>query len=369
MESERDHKARGNGDKTLVIISFTREGGYLSKNLMAALTEKGYECENYAPLRFAQELDIKPLEKDKKGFIGARWGQCSFVFIGAVGIAIRYIAPWVSDKFHDSAVLSMDEKGEYIIPLLSGHVGGGVELAKEIARCSGAVPVITTATDIRHKFAVDVFAKENRLHIGSKRLAKDISAAILEGRRVGLYSALPVQGKLPGELCLCDTVKELCDWPLGIAVTKERIDAPNILCLTPQKLVVGVGCRRGTDRAELEEKLTKVLSELEASRFQVRAFASIDLKKDEIGIMELARSYGVPFITYCAEELRGVGPVSSGSPFVERITGVDNVCERAARKCSQTGKLRLPKTSLCGVTFSIFQEEHSDIKFKTAFSK
>lgn len=360
---QRKQKESKIQEKPLVILSFTRKGCSLSKSLGGALSEMGYICENYAPHRFAGEPGIKTLEKDAKGFVGGHWGEYSFLFIGAAGIAVRYIAPWVSDKFHDSAVLSMDEKGEYVIPLLSGHVGGGVELAKRIAVCVGAVPVITTATDIQNKFAVDVFAKENHLHIGSKNLAKEISAAILEGRTVGFYSVLPILGELPEELCLCGNVEELCKLHLGIAVSQELIERPHILCLTPQSLAAGIGCKRGTGREVLEERLTKVLESLGASRRQIRAFASIDLKKDEAGIGELAKAYGVPFITYSAEELREVETVSSGSEFVEKITGVDNVCERAARKYFPDGKMVMPKKKLSGVTLAIVKEHASGVNF------
>lgn len=365
--SERKHKEGKAQEKQLVILSFTRKGCSLSKSLSAAMSKRGYICQKYAPLKFAGDPGIKALGKDVKGFVGAHWGECSFVFIGAAGIAVRYIAPWVLDKFHDSAVLSMDEKGEYVIPLLSGHVGGGVELAKEIAVCVGAVPVITTATDLQNKFAVDVFARENHLHIGSKRLAKEISAAILEDQTVGFYSALPVLGPLPEELCLCENVEELCKRHLGIAVSQELIESAHILCLTPRSLVAGIGCKRGTSREVLEERLTEVLASLGAERRQIRAFASIDLKKDEAGIRELAKAYGVPFITYSAEDLRDVGTVSSGSEFVEKITGVDNVCERAARKYFPDGEMIMPKKKLCGVTLAIVKERGGRVNFKQAY--
>lgn len=84
----------------------------------------------------------------------------ALVFVGACGIAVRAIAPWITDKLHDSPVLVMDEQGQYVIPLLSGHVGGANELAVRLAGELGAVPVITTATDLHGSFAVDLFAKE-----------------------------------------------------------------------------------------------------------------------------------------------------------------------------------------------------------------
>ncbi|MDU7709681.1 MAG: cobalamin biosynthesis protein CbiG, partial [Clostridium sp.] len=184
---------KGKEEKPIVIFSFTEEGCRLNRKLNALLAKAGYKCGSYTTERFAAGFGMKTMDQDLKQWIGERWGRCSFLFIGAAGIAIRYIAPWVADKYRDSAVLSMDEKGGFVIPLLSGHVGGAVRLAMLIAEQTGAVPVVTTATDVQNKFAVDVFAKENHLHIGSRRLAKEISAAVLEGKKIGFYSAYPVE--------------------------------------------------------------------------------------------------------------------------------------------------------------------------------
>ena len=78
----------------------------------------------------------------------------ALIFIGACGIAVRAIAPWIMDKLHDSPVLVADEMGKYVIPLLSGHVGGANELAVRLAGALGAIPVITTATDLHDSFAM-----------------------------------------------------------------------------------------------------------------------------------------------------------------------------------------------------------------------
>jgi cobalt-precorrin 5A hydrolase len=110
----------------------------------------------------------------------------AILFIGATGIAVRAIADSVENKLTDSPVLVMDDRGEYIISLLSGHVGGANELAMTIGGRTGSVPVITTATDINGKFAADVFAKKNSLSIINKGGIAMVSSKVLAGEKVSI---------------------------------------------------------------------------------------------------------------------------------------------------------------------------------------
>lgn len=143
----------------IIIFSFTRAGTELNRRLCRRLCGEKRQCRGYAPEKFAGD-GISPFPEEIREFIGRSWGRAAFIFVGAAGIAVRYIAPFVRDKFTDSAVLVLDEKGRYVIPLLSGHVGGAVQTADEIAEMFGAETVHTTATDVQQKFAVDVFAKK-----------------------------------------------------------------------------------------------------------------------------------------------------------------------------------------------------------------
>ena len=171
------------GIAKVVIFSFTERGTKQNRYIYRKLKMQGYICEGYAPAKYVmgEEGGVKQLPKKKEDLIRERWGKWAFLFIGAAGIAVRYIAPYVKDKFTDSAVVVADEAGQYVIPLLSGHVGGAAELADQIANLLGAVSVHTTATDVRKKFAADVFAKKNALYITDREAAKRISAAVLDG--------------------------------------------------------------------------------------------------------------------------------------------------------------------------------------------
>ena len=143
-------------------------------------------------------------EKGLKDWCAACFAKAELIiFIGACGIAVRTIAPLLKSKTEDPAVLVLDEAGQYVISLLSGHIGGANAYAQKIAGLTGATPVITTASDVRGKIAVDVFAKERSSdEISSMKAAKCVEAAILRGEPVEVYCSGTVQGAVPPELTL-----------------------------------------------------------------------------------------------------------------------------------------------------------------------
>ena len=131
----------------------------------------------------------------------------ALIFVGAAGIAVRGIAPYIMDKYTDPAVVSVDEFGRYAMPLLSGHVGGANRLAELTAEITGGIPVISTASDLNHVFAVDVWAEKHFLTITDRVLAKEVTAALLRGENVGFFSDVPVQGELPeGLICFIEDI-------------------------------------------------------------------------------------------------------------------------------------------------------------------
>lgn len=356
-----------------VVFSFTETGTKLNKKICQLFTEHGYHAVGYTVTRYASE-EIAPLPEDRPQFMKERWGKSIFIFIGAAGIAVRQIAPFVKDKFTDSPVLVLDEKGEYVIPILSGHLGGAAKLASLFSEWlgDGTTAVQTTATDVQGRFAVDVYAKEQNLVFSDRKTAKRISAAVLEGQTIGFWMEEGIEAKAPvaDEVKLCASEQELEKFQFGIAVRqrerkfvrtmRENCDeyfAENILQthlteksgiafeqnqteileLVPKNIVAGIGCRRGTTLEELEQGLSEVLEENHLSPEQICLVASIDLKKDEQGLIRLAEKYRVPFVTYTKEELETIQNVSSRSEFVKKTTGVDNVCERAARYAAKDG--------------------------------
>ena len=295
----------------------------------------------------------------------------SLLFIGACGIAVRAIAPFLTDKLNDMPVLVMDEQGRFVIPILAGHVGGANELALSLAERMGSTPVITTATDLNHCFAVDLFARRNALHIVNKDGIAKVSSRILAGEEVTMAveeghlreeEAQTLRGRrgsrktnIPDGIRLVST-----EAPVDVLVAPASYGQGRLLTLRPKEYVIGIGCKRGKAAEQIDHFVYRVLKESGISMEQVAAFASIDRKKDEKGILWMSSHYGIPFVTCSAEELQQVEGNFHASEFVKSQVGVDNVCERAALRFSgPDGILITGKQAEDGITVAIAKRRWS----------
>ncbi len=349
-------------DGPVSLICFTRTGAGLLKRLASRLQEDGICSCRYIKSRiaegggkreFEEGMGLFVVEEPLTDWVGKRFApKGALIFIGAAGIAVRASAKWIRDKFRDPAVVVVDEKGQFVIPLLSGHGGGANALALKLAEYLQAVPVITTATDVQGKFAVDDFARERGLWISDRRLAKEISADILEGRPVGFSSAFPVAGDLPagcfwddkslrkvsgvsegscqGAPCFRERKGRRIRISLGEEKKEDVGKGEETLYLIPKILTIGIGCRRGIGKEKLKSQVFSCLKAHGISRHAVCQAATIDRKKEEPGLKELCHEMGWPFFSYAADSLRSLPGEFSHSDFVEKTVGVGNVCERAA---------------------------------------
>ena len=417
------------------IISFTLKGIELSLKIKKAFpkedlclyTKCSYAEKNITEMNLA-ESGLSYVEQSLTDWASEEMKKRrSLLFIGACGIAVRAIAPFLTDKLNDVPVLVMDEQGRFVIPILAGHVGGANELALSLAERIGSTPVITTATDLNHCFAVDLFAKRNALHIVNKDGIAKVSSRILAGEEVTMAveeghlqegetgstgrRRVPREGNVPEGIRLVSCSAELHpdvtiasiedskDIPavsaesttdVPVALTESTIDvsaaltessaeisvvteapvdvlvasAPygkgRLLTLRPKEYVIGIGCKRGKASEQINDFVHRVLKESGISMEQVAAFASIDRKKDEEGILWMSSHYGIPFVTYSAEELQQVEGAFHASEFVKSQVGVDNVCERAALRFSGPGgTLIMGKQAEDGITAAIAKRRWS----------
>ncbi len=291
------------------IIYFTDRGEELSGKLLSKLKKQGYEADR------ASGRQEKLSEWTAEHFIGGK----VLIFIGAAGIAVRAVAPFVKKKEEDPAVIVTDEQGRYWIPILSGHIGGANRAAEELSRLCGGQPVLTTATDGEGLFSVDVFAKDNGLVIPDLNQAKGFSAKLLSRNGAALI------------------------------ISPEKREG---FYLIPRCIILGAGCRKGKTKEELLAFMLELLDGQDLSRYALCCIASIDRKKDEQGLKECAQELSVPFLTFSAEELAAVPGAFTASKRVSEETGVDNVCERAVMAAG-AGKLLVRKTVKDGMTLAL----------------
>lgn len=339
------------------IISFTGQGSSLAEKIKEIMKVHG---------------NVQVTSGKEKNISLQTWTENAFskaqvlIFVGAAGIAVRAIAPFVQDKFKDPAVLVVDEKGTYVIPVLSGHVGGANAYALQLAEKLQAQAVITTATDINQKFAVDVFAKKNQLFIKDRAWAKEISAAILGGEKIGFFCEGQVTGTIPEEVVteqVIGTMPEEVVAEQGKVTEKYRINVGihNTCQLISKAVTVGIGCRKGKSAEEIETFVLEQLEKQQIAMESISCVASVDKKKNEAGILAFCEKYGLEFQTFSPEELERVPGEYTQSEFVEKTIGVGNVCERAAICAWKQNRTHIlqSKTAQNGMTLAIAEKEWS----------
>lgn len=328
-------------------VSFTVIGAETAARAAALLPD-------FLTERYARTVDPSLTGTKLARFAQQAMVDCDLiVFVGAMGIALRAVAPYLQGKAVDPAVVVIDEAGRFVIPVLSGHLGGANALAERLAQGLGAQAVVTTATDGRGVFAVDTWASAQGCTVTDPAQIKHISGALLRGETVGLRTEFSVDGLLPSHISLSHEAES------GFVIGFDTMCAPftHTLHLVPCIVHLGIGCRRGT-AAELIERAAQAALEYVGIPWEaVRGVASIDVKKDEPGLLLFCEKQGLPFCTYTAEQLAAVTGDFTPSQFVRETVGVDNVCERAAMRSAGSGRLLCRKTALDGVTVAIAVED------------
>lgn len=280
----------------------------------------------------------------------------ALLYVGAVGIAVRAVAPYLQSKTTDPAVVVVDECGQYAIPLVSGHLGGANDLARRVAALCGAQAVITTATDCNGIFAVDEWARCQRCAVVHPTCIRKVSGALLAGKKIRVTSEYPIAGTPPQGVELVQQA------PFEVYLGNAH-QPDSVLWLVPQTVVLGIGCRKGIDIEALETifQASGIIPQ------SVCAVASIDLKAEEAGLQAFCERHGWPFQVYSATELSQVTGTFSSSLFVEKTTGVDNVCERAA-VLGSGGTLIRRKMTGAGVTLAAAcKPVHLDWRFRNVW--
>ena len=283
-----------------------------------------------------EALPEASMKETVKACVDAYFEQVdAIVFVTASGIAVRSVAEHLTHKSKDPAIVCMDECGKHVISLVSGHAGGANAFTQMLADVMWATPVITTATDVEGRFSVDDYARKHNLVVTDWAKAKAISAEVLA------TGAKPVwvdeaAGSQEEEKNACENEIDVQKLQIGshqVVITPQDVSVDaQTLQLIPRCIVAGVGCKKGTSVDKIEHAVQDAFAKAGLRMEALCVVASIDLKKNEVGLLEFCETRKVPFKTYAAEELRAVPGIYSASEFVSGVTGVDNVCERSAVK-------------------------------------
>ena len=335
------------------VICFTKRGQETAAEIGDWLSRQGHSCGLFCKKEgFSGEGNIQPVEGPLQGWAQAHFAQDSLlVFVGAAGIAVRSCAPFIRSKTTDPAVLCVDERAKFVIPLLSGHIGGANELALRLGAYLGSTPVITTATDLGGLFAVDEFARRNGMHIADMELAKQCSARLLDGHCVRFASDFPLDGALQGGLVPQEDAEDE-DRDILVRVTVSDKAGERELRLIPPAVVLGIGCRKGTDPEALLSFILEELARAGIDPAGVGKVCTIDRKAKEEAVLAAARSLGARLEIFDAAALRSQEGCFAASAFVEAQVGVDNVCERSAAAGSRGGRFLIRKTARDGMTLA-----------------
>jgi len=347
---------------TLAIVALTGRGVVLARDLGRALPGS----EVHVPERFSRPSDRFVFTVPLAELVDDLFPRVDgLVCIMATGIVVRVLAPLLRGKEVDPAVVVLDELGNYVISLLSGHLGGANDLAKQVAKLTGGKPVITTATDVNRLPAWDDIARREGLAVDPLKNVRRLNSLLLEKgeivlvdrkKRISDYFA-----DIPNVRCMQSLAEGMRSSGRGhVYVTHYRHPQwegkSNILILRPRDLVVGIGCNRGTPAKEIDKAVKEVFARLNLHTESILKLATIIDKADEPGLIAFAARHNLPIEHHRAAALNKVAVPSPPSEHARAAVGANGVCEPAALLSAGNHSLLLPKQKCGNVTIAIAEK-------------
>lgn len=345
-----------NTPQNIALIAVTRRGLEQARRLRQRLTYGDiYRPARYGPPQDAWEQPYTGALSAQMATLFARYTQ--LVFFLATGAVIRLLAPHLIDKKSDPGVLTVDEAGHFVIPVLSGHQGGANAFARTVAACLGATPVITTASDVLSGLSPDLLADaynwvmEQPEHLKAAAMAFVNQEPVAIVQEVGNPGSWLNEHELPAHVSFAysrlqlpqqdfQSILWITDRMVAVA---DGLEATRILWYRPQSLVLGVGCERGITLEALEEGLNTFLRQSGFAKASIAALASLDRKADEAALVALAQRHQWQTHFYTAAELAQVVGVQRPSKVVERCVGTPGVAEPAALFAAGVDRLLVEK--------------------------
>lgn len=338
----------------IVCFSFTEEGGALGDRIVNL--SKG-EKSKYIVHHFTNSQ----VEGGVKTLLNNAWEEYDgLIFISATGIAVRMISPYIKNKALDPAVVVIDDLGMFSISLISGHLGGANELAQYLANQIGAIPVITTASDNRGIESIDIFAKKNNYHMEDMESVKDITSMMVKGKTIGFYSEVDTVINYNNIVIIKD-LKNIDTKIDGIIlVTSGKINNLNIpyTILRPKNINIGIGCRKGVEGNRIIEAVNNILEINKLSGKSIKSIGTVEVKKDEVGILDTAKHFDSMLKIFTIKEIEEVEHKFDKSEFVKDTIGVYSVSEPCAYLLG--GEIVSKKSKHNGITISVTKEVKND---------
>ena len=335
--------------KKIVVLAITKNGIQMSLKLK----EHFSYFEIFAPSKFSNNDEkIQWYDESTSGKIVELFkNNDGVICLFSLGAVIRLLAPHIKDKKTDPAVIVIDDNANFVISVLSGHLGGANELSNEIAKNIGATPVITTAADVNKTIAVDLVGKEFGWKIQDDSNVTRISAFMVNKEKIGIFQNIGKKewwkGKLPENITFFSNIEDLknSDSKGYLLITNDKIEDENIMknsvVYSVPTLVIGIGLHWDTPKETIMSGVNETLKKYGLKQNEIARFVSIKKDKDVVGLIELGEEMNIPVEYIDREELATI-TTPNPSKTVKAFEGTASVSEAAAIKSSE-GELIVEK--------------------------
>lgn len=324
----------------VAILAITKNGVKIASSIKSSFPS----WEIFAPSKFRDETSANWYEEATSTKVAELFSRYDgMVCLFSLGAVIRLVAPYLKDKKTDPAIIVIDDKANFVISALSGHLGGANEIAEDIARKLGATAVITTAADVNKTIAVDLLGKEFGWKIDGDAAVTRVSAFMVNEEKIGVYQDAGERnwwkGELPKNVTLYDSYeKMLGSGSKGFLIISDRMIgneiAENAVVYRPRSLVAGIGLHGDTTKEKILESLRFCLEKYNLSAKSVARLVSLKKPQDVMGLIDAAQVLGVPVEYFDRDELAKIN-IPNPSDMVQAYEGTPSVSEAAAIKSSQ----------------------------------
>ena len=292
--------------------------------------------------------DLYPCKGRMQDVLAQVWQNYEgIICIMATGIVVRCLAPLLHDKFHDPAIVVLDEQGRFVISLLSGHIGGANALAREVAILTDGQAVLTTASDVLGHTALDLWCQKWQLQAADKASLTRAMGRLVNHGSLRIYTEIAMP-PLPPDMVQTGHLENA-----DLVISPYQIKTEKAALLHPPALVLGIGCNRHTQEETIARAVVATLTKYKLAPAAVTKIASIDLKADEQGLLAYAAKQNLPLVFFNKEELNKVDNVQY-SAAVFQATGAKGVAEPAALLAAgASATLLVPKIKWPDVTTAV----------------